>query len=169
MGNTCKTCRLPAEDLLMVNLLLVNGVPLRHISAQFKIGTSSLKRHRDLHIPEELAKAKHAEEATAGETLLEELNDLREEAARTARKAEEAGDGTLHLRSVDTRARMVRIKADVAGVIHQKIELDDKGIQKELEETRSELEQWIQFVKRVAPALFQKYIAAHGEEHASDN
>lgn len=169
MANTCKTCRLPPEDLLMVNLLLVNGVPLRHISAQFKIGTSSLKRHRDLHLPAELSRAKQAEEVTAGDRLLEELNGLREEAARTARKAEEAGDGTLHLRSVDTRARMVRIKADVQGVIHQKIELDDQGVRKELEETRAELERWIQFVKRVAPALFQKFIAMHGGDDASDN
>ena len=61
----------------MVNLALLNNVPFRNISERFGIGVASLKRHRDLHIPQELATAHHAEKVLQADVLLAEEEEDR--------------------------------------------------------------------------------------------
>lgn len=83
---------------------LLANVPLRAIADQRSVSKSALIRHRDAHIPVELAAAKTATAVAHGDALLAQLHGQLELAKAIVDQAEEKGD----LRTAIAALREVR-------------------------------------------------------------
>ena len=58
MPRTCTVCN--HEDKEEINKQLITGTSLRNIAKQFRLNSTSLHRHKERHISEELLKSKNA-------------------------------------------------------------------------------------------------------------
>jgi len=63
MARTCTVCAHPQREA--IDTALVTGEALRNLAERFAISTAALHRHRRDHLPEVLAKAKHAQQERA--------------------------------------------------------------------------------------------------------
>ena len=94
---------------------------MREITGHVPIRKSALHRHKQ-HLQTTLTQAKSAEEVLRGESLLEDLQDLGAEANRLKQKAERSGDLRTAMAGLRELARLIEIRARVAG------ELKDREI-----------------------------------------
>lgn len=75
-----------------IDAALVERQPFRHIAAQYGVSTSALVRHSDDHLPAALVKANEAAAVAHADTILSQVQDLRDRALVILDKAEEAED-----------------------------------------------------------------------------
>jgi hypothetical protein len=73
-----------------INSELIAGRPLRDISAQHHVSPSALHRHRQSHLPQKLMLARRHRETLSGESLLQEMADLKARLLRGLSQAERA-------------------------------------------------------------------------------
>ncbi len=117
MPRTCSVCTHPRRE--EVDAELVSGTPLRNIAEQFRLKTTSLHRHKNSHLPADLAKAQEAEVVAAADSLLSRLEHLTEEAHRLKGKAEKGGDLRTALSAVRELVRMVELLAKLRGELDE--------------------------------------------------
>lgn len=98
---------------------LVKGTAFRIIAERYGTSLGTLFRHRD-HTVSTIAKAKEAADVARGDTLLDKMRGLEEDARRIARKAEETDDFRTAIASVRELTRIVELQGKLAG------ELDDR-------------------------------------------
>ena len=98
MAQVCKVCSHPRVD--EINRLLIETRNISELSRRFGVPWDSLKRHRELHLPVRLAKAKEASEVAQAGTLLEQVQSLQQKALSILNKAEAAGQLNVALAGI---------------------------------------------------------------------
>jgi hypothetical protein len=78
-----------------------------------------LHRHKQ-HLQTTLSRAKTAEEALRGDSLLEDLQDLAAEANRLKQKAEQSGDLRTAMAGLRELARLVEVRARIVGELRDR-------------------------------------------------
>ncbi len=80
MPRTCTICR--HAERAAIDAALVEHRPFRAIARQFDASKDALIRHHDNHLPAELMKAKDAAEVAAADTILDQVQTLRDRALK---------------------------------------------------------------------------------------
>jgi hypothetical protein len=105
LSRRCLCCT--SRDLAAVDRLLIDGTPIRTISRIFGLSRYSLQRHRDLHVPAELLRARDAERVLQAGQLAEELMFLRRKAVKVLAGAELDADEAHYWRARATHRRVL--------------------------------------------------------------
>ncbi len=114
MPQRCTICAhtaRPAIDRLLVRQVRAN----RSIASHYGLIETSLRRHRDKHLPAKLAKAEAASELARADQLLAELRDLHERARLMLEDAEAAGDLRTALSAVREARGCLELLAKLMG------------------------------------------------------
>lgn len=113
MSRTCTICR--HEDRADIDKALVARQPFRHIAERYEISTTSLVRHSDDHLPASLLKATDAAEIARADTILDQVQELRDKALDLLKQAEDAGDLRTALAGVREARACMEMLAKLAG------------------------------------------------------
>ena len=89
MARTCTICTHTEREA--IDAALVTGEPLRTIADRHKVSKTTLLRHRQKHLAEQLRQA-DAEGQLSAQRLLHDLAGLQARAVRLLERAEKAGD-----------------------------------------------------------------------------
>lgn len=74
MANKCQVC--VHSDIKAIDKALVDGVPIRHLVQQYGVSRDALYRHKNLHLPKVMVKAKEVKDVAKADSLLEQLKSL---------------------------------------------------------------------------------------------
>lgn len=118
MPRKCTICE--HEQVEAINQELIRGISYRKISQKFSLSYDALYRHRE-HIPAEMVKAKHIEEAARADSLFAQVKELQAKAWELLNKAEAAGELKTALIGVREAKGCLELLAKVQG------ELDQEG------------------------------------------
>lgn len=110
MPQTCRACHSP--DRAAIDAAILAAEPMRRIAARTGVSESSLRRHAS-HVPETVALAARAEEATRADDLLSILRDGVRDAQRLRALAEDGGDLRGAIAALKTLADVVETLARV--------------------------------------------------------
>ena len=94
---------------------LVGRTPFRHIAAQFSVSTSALVRHSDDHIPVALTKAHEAAAVAHADTILGQVQELRDRALAILDKAEDAKEYRSALGAIREARGCLELLGKLAG------------------------------------------------------
>jgi hypothetical protein len=97
-GRRCTVCI--HGDRPAIDQALINHRPFRRIAVQFALSLSAVIRHHDEHLPEVLAHAQAAAEASRADDLLQQLKIIKNLALTITDRSEKAGDGKLALAGI---------------------------------------------------------------------
>jgi hypothetical protein len=90
-GRPCSVCRHPERNA--IDRALVTGEPDTIVSAKFReLSDDAVRRHRESHLPQRLAKAHAVAEVAQADALLEQVRTLHRRALAILDQAESAGD-----------------------------------------------------------------------------
>ena len=90
MPRQCSICA--HDERAHIDQALVSGDSNRRIAAQFGVAESSVRRHKDSHLPQSIVKAAEAAEVLKAESLLDRLRFLNSETAAILPEAQDGGD-----------------------------------------------------------------------------
>ena len=113
MPRKCLVCIHPDRE--EIDRTLIDGHSFRKISRHFQIDKSSLFRHKRNHISKSLMKAEEVKEVTRSKNLWDQIESLRSNAERIAKKAEDKGDYRAALLAVRELTRIVELLAKLQG------------------------------------------------------
>jgi hypothetical protein len=117
MPRKCSVCI--HSEYQNIDEALIGGEPLRDISRRFNIDKSALSRHKLNHLSALLVKTEEGKELAKAESLVDEIQRLRLEAARIYQKAEERGDFRTALAGVRELTRIVELLAKLQGDLNE--------------------------------------------------
>ena len=90
-GPPCSVCIHPRRH--EIDRALVAGQPDTRVSASFReLSADAVRRHRESHVPERLAKAREVAEVAQADALLEQVRTLHRRALAILDQSESAGD-----------------------------------------------------------------------------
>src|SRR5689334_4647648 len=110
----CTVCVHPARE--EINRALITNKPYRSVAKRFGVSEPATFRHRQ-HMPTALVKAREAEEIAKADSLVDELHALASKARALMAKAEESDDIKTALVGLREIARLLELRARVAGEI----------------------------------------------------
>ncbi len=113
MPRTCTICRHAEREA--IDSALVERQPFRHIAAQHKVSTSALVRHFDDHLPAALVEAKAAAEVAHADTILDQVQTLRDRALKILDTAEEGNDLRIALGAIREARGCLELLGKLAG------------------------------------------------------
>jgi hypothetical protein len=117
----CTICTHPERGT--IDATLCNGSATeRGLARRFGLVSTSLRRHRQRHLPRAMVKAQEAEEVARADSLLEQVRDLQETTLATLTKADAAGDLATVLRAVREARENLSLLAKLLG------ELDERPV-----------------------------------------
>src|SRR5215471_17288056 len=148
MPRACTICAHPQRD--RIDQALLAGQPLREITGRVPIRKSALHRHKQ-HLHTTLTRAKMADEALRGDSLLEDLRGLAAEASRLKQKAERSGDLRTAMAGLRELARLIEIRARVVGKLRDR-EINFNVLSVSVDDSTA---------RRIA----ETYLARHGAAH----
>ncbi len=90
MPRRCTVCDHPQRE--EIDRQLVCGGSYRDIARQFGLSKDAISRHKESHIPDALVKAQDAGEVAQGDTLMDQVKALQDEAQSILGEARAAGD-----------------------------------------------------------------------------
>ena len=117
MPRKCLVCIQPEKQ--KIDEALIRGEPLRDIARRYNIDKSALSRHKKNHLPTLLTKAEEAKEVSRADSLIDEIQRLRLEAARISQKAEQKGDYRTALAGIRELTRIVELLARLQGDLNE--------------------------------------------------
>ncbi len=121
MPRTCTICRHRERDT--IDRLLIESVPLRNIAEQFAgISITALHRHK-AHLPASLVQAREAEEVARADSLLAQVEALRDRTLSILAKAERANDLRTALQAVREASRLIELLAQLTGELVHRAEV----------------------------------------------
>ena len=91
MPRACSVCTSPNRAELD-EALAANRGSFRGVARQYGLSPDAVERHARAHLPKVLALAAGAREAARGDSLLDKVRQLEEDARRIQRRAEREGD-----------------------------------------------------------------------------
>ncbi len=113
MPRTCTICRHAEREA--IDSALVERQPFRHIAAQHKVSTSALVRHFDDHLPPALVAATAAAEVAHADTILAQVQTLRDRALGILDSAEECKDLRTALGAIREARGCLELLGKLAG------------------------------------------------------
>jgi hypothetical protein len=122
MPRRCTVCD-HKERATIDRLLVRQARANRAIALRYGLIHTSLRRHRDNHLPAKLAKAEAASELARSDQLLAELRDLHERTRLMLEDAEAAGDLSTALRAVREARGCLELLAKLLGEFPERPEL----------------------------------------------
>ena len=90
MSRTCQTCQ--HAEVAAIDRELAANAAIPALAALYRVSSDSLLRHKQNHLPQAVARAEAAKEATRGDDLLDQVNKLKNKAVSLLLAAERAGD-----------------------------------------------------------------------------
>ncbi len=116
MPRVCTICT--HESALEIDRALLDGEPYRHIATRYGTSTGALQRHRE-HLPNQLVKAREAEEVTQADTLLEQVRALQTRALSILDRADHSGDLKTALSAIREVRSNLELLGKLAGELQQ--------------------------------------------------
>jgi beta-phosphoglucomutase-like phosphatase (HAD superfamily) len=113
MARICAVCS--HKRLSAIDKAIVAGESMRAIERQYKVSKDSIRRHKAEHIPKTLAKAQEASEVARGDSLLDQLKTLQEQAQAIATKAEKAKNYSVALSGIREMRGIIELLAKLQG------------------------------------------------------
>lgn len=113
MPRKCLVCESP--HLKEIDRSLVAGEAYRVIAQRCAISPDAVQRHKTNHLPKALVKAKAIEEGTYGDTLLDQVRKLLNQAERLTQRAETAGSLDTALRGIAQVKGVLELLGQVSG------------------------------------------------------
>jgi hypothetical protein len=115
MPRVCTICSHPKRPA--IDAALVSGTPNRSIAAQYHLTEQAVRRHKADHLPAALAQAQAAEEVSAADKLLAEVERLHQLALSILAKAGHAGDLRTALAGIREARGCLELEAKIRGEI----------------------------------------------------
>jgi len=91
----------------------------RNIAKQYNVSQTAVHRHKTAHVPEHLAKAQEAEEATRADDLISDLQLLKSKALMFLEKAEAADDMRAAAPLIGAAVKVIETLAEVRGELNR--------------------------------------------------
>src|SRR5262249_52420105 len=113
MPRVCTVCAHP--DRGSIDRALVHHATYRHIAAQYGLASSAIFRHREDHVPAQLAQAQAAAEVAQADDLLAQVRALRSKALSILLKAEQQGDYRTALVGIREARSCLELLLEVEG------------------------------------------------------
>ena len=113
MPRTCTVCRDPKRD--EIDAALIERRPFRDIARQFGPSKDALVRHHDNHLPVTLAEARKAAEVAHADTILAQVQTLRDRALKILNTTEEEKDLRTALGAIREARSCVELLGKLAG------------------------------------------------------
>lgn len=113
MPRVCTICTHP--DRQSIESAVLNGDPLRGLSALYRVSEDSLARHRDKHLPQKLLQAAQAVEVANADNLLDQVRNLQSRALTILSQAEQAGDLRTALQAIREARGNLELLARLVG------------------------------------------------------
>lgn len=117
MAMKCSICTHPERDAIEKAILA--GQSNRAIASQYGMSVTSVRRHRDNHLPEHLAKATAAEQVTKADDLISDLQYLRDKAIMFLDKAEQSDDMRAAAPLISAAVKVIETLAEVRGELNR--------------------------------------------------
>jgi len=119
MPRTCTVCG--RTERSEIDQALLAGEPLRNIAERVSLSVTSLFRHK-AHLSETLKKSHDAAEVSRADSLLDQLERLKEDAQRIQKRAEAAKDYRTALAGIRELTRLVELAARLSGELNERPE-----------------------------------------------
>jgi len=116
VSRPCSVCSHPDRD--EIDAALVNRTSYRDISGQYRVSRSALSRHAE-HIPAQLAAASAAQEVARADTLLGQVQSLRDRALSLLDRAERDGDVRAAVVALRETRATIELLAKLAGELQE--------------------------------------------------
>ena len=100
---------------------MLAGDSYRIVAQRFRVSRDAVARHRK-HLAATVAKSLDSDQITQSESLLAQLEELKNEAQRLKQKAERAGDYRAALAAVRELCRIVELVAKLCGQMDARTE-----------------------------------------------
>ena len=117
MSRTCTACNHPQRD--SIDLSLLEGGSLRDIARQFSLSKDALSRHKESHLPGQLAKAHEANETVSAGTLLDRLREITAETRTVLQAAKKSKHHELSLKAIARLERQLELEARMLGELQE--------------------------------------------------
>jgi hypothetical protein len=117
MAMKCSICTHSERDAIEKAILA--GQSNSSIASKYGMSVTSVRRHRDNHLPEHLAKAKEAEQVTKADDLISDLQYLRDKAIMFLEKAEKAEDMRAAAPLISSAVKVIETLAEVRGELNR--------------------------------------------------
>ena len=117
MPRKCTICHHPKRE--GIDAALVRREPFRAIARQYGVSKDALIRHHDNHLPTELTKAKEAEEAAHADTILAQVQDLRDRAMTILDTVEKDKDWSIALGAIREARGCIELLGKLAGKLQE--------------------------------------------------
>ncbi len=113
MPRTCTVCQHEKRD--EIDVALIERRPFRDIARQFGPSKDALVRHHDNHLPAELVKAKDAAEVASADTILDQVQTLRDRALKILDLVEKDKDWRIALGAIREARSCLELLGKLAG------------------------------------------------------
>ncbi len=113
MPRTCTICRHSKRD--EIDVALVERRPFRSIADQFGVSKTSLIRHHDDHLPAALVEAKAAADVAHADTILAQVQNLRDRAIKILDLVEMDKDWRVAIAAIREARGCVELLGKLAG------------------------------------------------------
>jgi len=117
MPRACQTCQ--HADVAAIDRELATNTAIPALAALYRVSTDSLLRHKQNHLPQAVARAEAAKEATRGDDLLDQVNKLKGKAVSLLLKAEAAGDYRTALAGIREARACLELLLEVEGELNR--------------------------------------------------
>jgi hypothetical protein len=121
MNTRCTVCHHPQRA--EIEAAHVAGVTFREIGKRFDRSKTTIQKHIKLHVPAAVQKAldaANAREVEAGDSVLDEVNRLKDDAKRLQAQAEKKKDLRAALIAIDKLTRLVELQARLMGELRDR-------------------------------------------------
>ena len=118
MPRRCTVCDHPGRH--GIDEVLVSGAPYRSVAKRFELSESAVYRHKVEHLPDNLLKAREAEEAARADDLLEQVRHLQAHALNILERAEKVGDLSTALAAISQARGNLELLGKLAGELDER-------------------------------------------------
>lgn len=116
-GRDCSICSHPERAKIERDIL--NGRVYREITGEYGMSRSAISRHKLEHMPKAVQAAEQKEWVDSGTNIIQEIEELRQQAQIIKDKAEEAQDYRTALAGIREMLRIVELLAKLRGELDE--------------------------------------------------
>jgi len=113
MPRICTVCAHPQRE--EIDTCLVSDQSMRGIARRFRLDDAAVLRHRNAHLPAQMARAHEAQETVRADGLLAQVQSLQRRALGILERAEADGDARTALQGVREVARTLELQGKLLG------------------------------------------------------
>jgi DNA polymerase III delta prime subunit len=118
MPRVCTICTHAEREA--INAALVAGEPFRVIAQRFATSPDAVYRHKQEHLPAIMVKSEQAKEVAHADTLVGQVQNLRNKAISILETAEKAGDLRVALLGIREARACIELLAEMEGEINRR-------------------------------------------------